>query len=97
MSNKEQPVIVHLGTKMEAYFGVADEDGNVVPQEPIGVTVHRFEEKGFTTAFELLVAARDKLANPPDAEPEPTPPNRAARRAQTRKKAPASANGKATQ
>ena len=54
--------VVHLGTVVQVTFGVLDDDGNVIPQEPMQVRVAKFERDEFAAAFDAVAKARDDAA-----------------------------------
>ena len=55
-------IIVHIQTTIQTVFGVLDEDGNAIPQEPVTVRVDRFSADAFTEAQQVIAQARDKAA-----------------------------------
>jgi hypothetical protein len=56
--------VVHVQTTIQTVFGVLDDDGNVIPQEPVTVQVSRFASDSFVEAYTAIAGARDKaLAN----------------------------------
>lgn len=56
------PQVVHLGTVIQTQFGVLDEAGDVVAQEPVSVKLQVFSEAGFAEAFARLQEAREAAA-----------------------------------
>jgi hypothetical protein len=56
--------LVHVQTTVQTVFGLLDDDGNVIPQQPVTVQVQRFAPEAFTDAHTTIAEARDKaLAN----------------------------------
>lgn len=75
--------LVHLQTIIQTQFGLLDDDGNAIPQEPITATVQRFGLDDFREAHDVIAAARDKAlassetpAPPPKPRPQRTRPKR---------------------
>lgn len=66
--------IVHVATNITTHFGVLDDDGNVIPQEPINAQVQIFTREKFAEAFDLIEKQRDEAAGRMDGviggEPE---------------------------
>jgi hypothetical protein len=54
--------IVHIQTTIQAVFGVLDDDGNAIPQQPVTVQVTRFSPEAFGEAYGTIAAQRDKAA-----------------------------------
>jgi hypothetical protein len=65
--------IVHVQTIVQTVFGVLDDDGNVIPQQPIVAQSSKFSAYAFTEAYAAIAAERDKAAAAYDAE-QPNPP-----------------------
>ena len=57
--------IVHTGTTVTVNFGVLDEDGNVIAQEPVTLQIHKLSPEAFQEAYELVLATRNVAT--PDA------------------------------
>ena len=55
-------IIVHIQTTIQTVFGVLDEDGNAVPQQPVTVQVHKFSPEAFGDAHAAVAAERDRIA-----------------------------------
>jgi hypothetical protein len=60
--------IVHVQTIVQTVFGVLDDDGNVIPQQPIVAQSSRFSEEAFRDAYAAIAGERDKAATAYDAE-----------------------------
>jgi hypothetical protein len=56
--------VVHIVTRVQAVFGVLDEDGNVLSKTPINVEVERLDEATFQELLQALREARAQLAAP---------------------------------
>jgi hypothetical protein len=54
--------IVHVQTTVQTVFGVLDDDGNVIPQQPVTVNVGLFKPEAFTEAYAAIAQARDEAA-----------------------------------
>jgi len=51
--------LIHVQTTIQTVFGTLDDDGNVIPREPVTVGVRRFSEEAFTEAQRAIAAERD--------------------------------------
>lgn len=51
--------VVHVQTTIQTVFGVLDDDGNVMPQQPIVAQVRRFDADSFTEAHAVIAKERD--------------------------------------
>jgi hypothetical protein len=54
--------VVHVQTTVQTVFGVLDDQGNVIPQQPVTVTVGLFNPEAFAEAYEAIAQARDEAA-----------------------------------
>jgi hypothetical protein len=54
--------IVHVQTTVQTVFGVLDDEGNVIPQPPVTVSVSRFSAEAFAEAHNAIAQARDEAA-----------------------------------
>lgn len=54
--------VVHIQTVIQTTFGVLDEDGNVIPQQPVQVQVTLFKPEAFSDAYAAIEQARDQAA-----------------------------------
>jgi ribosomal protein L4 len=72
--------LIHMQTTISTVFGVLDDDGNAIPQQPITVQVQRFDANAFKDAHGVVARARDEALAASEQESGDTP-NRAARRA----------------
>lgn len=52
--------IVHMQTTIQTIFGVLDDDGNAIPQQPVTVPVYQFCGEAFGEAYQKIAAERDK-------------------------------------
>ena len=56
--------LIHMQTTITTVFGVVDEDGNAIPQQPVTATVSLFKADAFVEAYKAIAHARDEaLAN----------------------------------
>lgn len=69
--------LVHLGTVVQSVFGVVDEKGNVITQEPLQAQMILFSKAEFESAFKVIEEQRDarqvELAPEPAAKPQRKP------------------------
>lgn len=59
--------VVHLHTRISTVFGVLDDDGNVIPQDPIVLDLRIFSEAAFGEAFAVITRLRDDATVESDA------------------------------
>jgi len=52
--------VVHIQTTVQTTFGVLDDEGNAIPQQPVTVQVHKFSAEAFAEAQKAIAAERDK-------------------------------------
>lgn len=64
--------LIHMQTTIQTVFGVVDDDGNAIPQQPITAQVSRFNADAFAEGYEAIAEARDQAL----ANAEETAPNR---------------------
>jgi hypothetical protein len=55
--------VVHVQTVITTTFGLLDEEGNVIPQQPIQVQVSRFAADAFEEAHRLIEKAREEASS----------------------------------
>lgn len=60
--------IVHAQTTIQTIFGLLDEDGNLIPQQPITINLNIFDPQAFVEAHTMIVQARDKAMAAYEAE-----------------------------
>ena len=72
--------IVHVQTTIQTIFGLLDDDGNVIPQQPVVVNVGRFDESAFSEAHAAIAQARDRAASNYEAQESSEAPKPVARR-----------------
>lgn len=77
--------VVHVQTTVQSVFGVLDDDGNVIPQEPVVGQLAKFSAEGFAEAFAAIQTRRDEIVAASNGQPEPTS-NRAQRRSRAKTK-----------
>lgn len=56
--------LVHVQTTIQTIFGTLDDDGNVIPQQPVTVGVRKFSEDAFAEAQRAIAAERDRAGDP---------------------------------
>ena len=83
--------IVHVQTIIQTVFGVLDDDGNVIPQQPIVAQSSKFSAEAFTEAHAAIAGERDKAAAAYEAE-QPNPPGSEAAGRLQRRAPPRKAN-----
>lgn len=56
--------LVHVQTTVQTVFGLLDDEGNVIAQQPIVASVAQFKPEGFAEAHAVIAGQRDMaLAN----------------------------------
>lgn len=58
--------LVHMQTTVQTVFGVLDDEGNALPQNPVTVPLHKFSAESFAEAYQRIAAERDKAAGRPE-------------------------------
>jgi hypothetical protein len=77
--------LVHMQTTIQTVFGVVDDDGNAIPQQPVTATVGKFSSEAFAEAYTAIAQARDDaIANAKAAEQMDAAGNGSGNRAQRR-------------
>lgn len=61
--------VVHVQTQIQTVFGVIDDDGNVIGQEPIVAAVQRFAPEAFLEAYGAIEQARNAASTEPESVP----------------------------
>lgn len=69
--------IIHLVTRVQAMFGLVDDEGNVTENYPINLEIHRFTAAAYLEAQQTVAAEREKLVK----TPPPTAPRAKASKA----------------
>lgn len=65
--------MVFLGAQIQAQFGVMDEEGNVTPQQPVGMTLHKLSDSAASDVVKVLIEQRNAAQAQLDAQPPAAP------------------------
>ena len=52
--------LIHMQTTIQTVFGVLDDDGNAIPQQPVQATTSVFSAEAFTEVHRQIAEARDQ-------------------------------------
>lgn len=52
--------VVHVQTVIQTVFGIIDDHGNVIPQQPVVLQLVKFSPESFAEAFTAIARVRDE-------------------------------------